>query len=183
MEQFKNEPRGGDDRETASRADQESRERLLPLITAEESRAIESSGGEYRGFVERTDGSQGFEDILISRHRYYDGATRGLIEAFVATEAVNNEGGNELDTPGDIQGFSTLITRTLRSGDAVVLPQIISFSLRDFADARMDIESLRRIAREVHEHIVTHLTATKPAELQTQVELLLTSKGLRKRPQ
>lgn len=115
----------------------------MPLIGTEEGRFIEASGGEYQGFVDEADGRRRFEDILISRHAFYDEVRRNVIETFIATEAVNDEGGNELVGPGDVCGFTIMIVRRSRSGDTIDTPQIIPLSTDDSADALADITRLR----------------------------------------
>ena len=171
MKQFEQLSHPADGSEKQPNISAENRDSYLPLITSDESRLIETSGGEYRGFVERPDRSRGFEDIFVDHHTYYDEANRSLVEAFVATEAVNDEGGNELEKPGDVVGFSTIITRTLRSGEALVPPQIISISSRELPAQNQS--RLRDIAHETHRYVVGHVARLKPAELERQAKAML----------
>ncbi len=153
------------------------KERHWPLINAEENGFIENTGGEFAGFVETEHGRQKFEDLRVDRRAYYDKRERAVIEMFVATEGVNEEGGNELQGPGEVTGFTIMMVRRSRSGHELGRPEIISLQPKDFPARIMDIKELRLVAGEVRDLLVAHAPEATPSELPQQVEEHLQSKG------
>jgi hypothetical protein len=155
----------------------ESKERPWPLISSEEHRFIEDSGGEYRGFVDQASGEKQFEDVLVNRGAYYDQNLRTVVQIFVTTEAVNEENNSELEGPGAVKGFSTLIVCRSRSGETLEQPQIIHMHSENFPNTPMDAQELRSIAHQVHRFVVHNIGHSRLGELKTGAEAYLSQNG------
>jgi len=155
------------------------KEQPWPLINSAESHFIENTGGEYQGFVEKTPGKKEFEDVRINRSAYYDAHRREVVETFVATEAVNDEGGDELRGPSEVEGFSMLIVRKSRAGNELENPAIISLRPKDFPARRINSHELRLLAHDLHDFVVQNAPHTALGELYRALEGRLGDKGWR----
>jgi hypothetical protein len=153
----------------------------LPLINTEEGRFIENTGGEYRGFVKNESGRRAFEDVRITKAAYYDENRREIAEMFIATEAVNDEGGDELLGPSDVRGYSILIEKRSRTGDRVANSDIISLQPKDFIGRRPTAIELRGLARDVHDFLTQLPPPPELAQLRQRVEAHLRKEGWRDR--
>ena len=160
----------------------ESGERPWPLIGAEEHHYIEESGGEYQGFVDQANGERRFEDILVNHSAYYDEKSRTVVQMFVSTEAVNDEGGTEMKGPGSVQGFSTLIVCRSRSGETLGQPQMIRVGCENFPDTPRDVQELRFVARALHGFVLQNVGRSGPEGLKAQAEAYLAQVGWAKKP-
>ncbi len=154
-------------------------EQHWPLINAEESRFLENTGGEYEGYTETEGGTKQFLDVRISRIAYYDPDHRTIIEAFVSSEGVNDEGGNELRGPSDIAEFTLMIVRRSRSGQEIGSPDIIPLRAADFPDRPISTNDLRVVAREAHDLITGQVSRLKSSESLQRVKTYLMSRGWR----
>jgi hypothetical protein len=153
------------------------REHPLPLITVEESRFIEDTGGEYVGFVERDRGRQQFQDFSVERRAYYDPRERAVIEAFVVMEAVNNDGGSELRGPHDIAGFSVMVVRRDRAGREVGGAEVFSLQPGDFPLKDMATQDLRALGRQVQDRAIADAPEITSEELRRRITEHLQSNG------
>lgn len=106
-------------------------ERYWPTVKSEESKFIETTGGAYRGFVDRLDGGREFQDFWVTRIAFYDEPQRTVIEAFIGTDGTNDEGSNELHAPGDVVGFKLMIVRRTRSGEELGRPEFVQVRASD----------------------------------------------------
>lgn len=149
----------------------------MPIITSEESRFIEDTGGVYCGFVERENGRREFEEIWVDRCAYYDDHERAVIATFVATEGVNDEGGDELQGPSGVEGFKMMIVRSSRSGRELGKADIISFQPKDFPGKRMSTSELRRVAHDLHNFVAEQAPQLEPSELRQRIEARLHPEG------
>jgi hypothetical protein len=150
----------------------EHRERFLPLINAEESRFIENVGGEYEGFVDRNDGKHEYQDVVVSHHAFYDPARRAVVEAIISTEAVNDEGGNEMQGERDLSGYSTLIVYRTESGDTIEKPRVIRIDGSDIA-RKGGTRALRHIARTLLRFVSDRVSRLSPDDLAVTANALL----------
>jgi hypothetical protein len=155
----------------------ESREGPWPLIDAEEHRFIENSGGQYRGFFDQASGERQFEDVLVNHSAYYDQNLRTVVQMFVSTEAVNDENSSELEGPGSVKGFSTLIVCRSRSGETLERPQTVRMHSENFPDTPRSPQELRFIAHQVHRFVVQNIGHSGPEELKTEAEAYLSQNG------
>jgi hypothetical protein len=104
------------------------REPHLPLISTEEQRFIEDTGGEYSGYIRSSDGRTRYEQFQIDRRAHYDEDRRAIVETYIATEIVDREGENELRDPKEAVGFSVMIGQLARSGEELVRPGFLNMS-------------------------------------------------------
>jgi hypothetical protein len=152
-------------------------ERPWPLINPEEDNFIENMGGRYVGYVEATAGRPRFQDLVADHVAYYDQAERAVIEAFVATEGVNNEGINELSGPSEIAGFTLMIVRRSRQGQEIDRPLFFSIQTKDFPGEQVSANELRHIAHAAHELVLRDVKRVPPAAVCDNVETYLHSRG------
>ena len=151
----------------------------VPIISFAESKFIEDTGGKYYGFVDGKNGRRDFEEVWVNREAHYDERERAVVETFISTEGVNNEGGNELQDPSEVEGFSMLIVRRSRLGQEIGKPDIISLRLHDFPGKRMSVDALRRIAHDLHDFVTEEALQLEPLELHRQIEARLQLEGWR----
>jgi hypothetical protein len=175
MEKFKSEHAEGESLQKHS----SETERPWPLINFEESRFIEDTGGEYQGFVENENGKRDFGEVWVNKCAYYDDLERAVVETFVSTEGVNDEGGNELQGPSEVEGFMLMIVRKSRSGHELGKADIISLQPGDFPGKQMSVEGLRRVAHDAHNFVVEQAPHLKSSELRTRLETRLHREGWR----
>jgi hypothetical protein len=148
----------------------ETKEKYWPLIGPEESRFIENTGGEYQGFVDRADGGREFQDLLVGHCAYYDTDRREVVEAVVTTEAVNEEGGNEMSGPGGVKGYTAMIVYRSRSGETLHKPGIIHIGE---PGTEIDPAEVRRLAHLAHRYLVENIASLLPTELETRVHAIV----------
>lgn len=151
----------------------EAEERYLPLISHEESRFIENSGGQYLGFVDRADGGREFQDIFVGHCAYYDVNRRAVIEAFITTEAVNEEGGNELKSPIDVRGYQSMIVYRSEAGDTLEKPRTISIRLDATSDENLYLRAVRHVALLTHRYLIENVANLSPAELVARAKVIV----------
>jgi len=156
------------------------RDRYLPLIDVEEQRFIENTGGEYTGYIRSTRGQQKYERFRIDRRAHYDDDRRAIIETYVATEAIDREGENELDSPEDVSGFSILIRELSESGEELSRPTILKVLLDDFKIERKAQLDAVNWERDLHAMVVSGASNSKPEELMAAVRNRLKSLGWNK---
>ncbi len=177
-------PLGGDLGEARERYEQRAHgenqiERHWPLINADEDRFIEETGGQFAGYVEAQAGARRFEDVVVDHVAYYDETERAVVEAFVATEAVNDEGENELHGPSEIAGFTLMIVRRTRQGQEMGAPSIFSIRPEDFPNDSLNITGLRRIGNAAHMLVLEEVKRGKAPEALQSLVAYLESEGWR----
>jgi signal transduction histidine kinase len=143
----------------------------------QESRFIESTGGEYVGFVSKENGLRQFEDLRVSRCAYYDEEERTIVEGFVATEAVNEDGTNELAGPDEVVGFTLLMIRRDLSGNELGRPGIIALRPANFSTKHLSTKELSRLARDLHDLIVQDVSRFGGAQAFRHAKARLGSEG------
>jgi len=151
----------------------EAREQYWPLIGLEESRFIENAGGKYRGFVDRADGRREFQDVLVGHCAYYDAPRRAVVEAVVTTEAVNEEGGNELTGPAGVKGYTTMIVYRSEAGETLEKPRIIPIGGSAELGTNTDAGESRRAAHLIHQYLIENVASQSPSELEARVKAVL----------
>lgn len=156
-----------------SESSMEAEARYLPLISYEESRFIENSGGQYQGFVDRADGGREFQDVFIGHCAYYDVIRRAVIEAFITTEAVNEEGGNELKSPIEVRGYQSMIVYRSEAGDTLEKPRTISIRLDATSDGNLYLRAVRHVALLTHRHLIDNVASLSPAELEARAKTIV----------
>jgi len=147
------------------------REPHLPLISTEEKRFIEDTGGEYSGYVRSNDGKTRYEQFQVDRRAHYDEDRRAIVETYIATETIDREGENELRDPKDGVGFSVLIGQLAPSGEELVRADVLLIHPTDFNDHRMTTVDFKNLARKVQ------ALASDRASSLSHVELLAAVKG------
>jgi hypothetical protein len=137
-----------------------------PLISTEEQRFIEDTGGEYSGYIRSNDGRTRYEQFQVNRQAHYDEDRRAIVETYIATETVDREGENELRSPEDAVGFSVMIGQLAQSGEELVRPEIFLIRPTDFEGQRMNTVDLKNLAQKVQ------ALASDRASLSGHLELL-----------
>jgi hypothetical protein len=153
------------------------RERHLPLINVEEQRFIENTGGAYTGYIRSTQGQRKYERFRIDRRAHYDEDRRAIIETYVATEAIDGEGENELNGPEDVLGFSILIRELSLSGEQLSRPIILKVLFDDFKAEKGTQLDVANLERDLHAMVVNGTSTSKPEELMATVRNTIKSLG------
>lgn len=147
-------------------------ERHYPLITQKESSFIETTGGEYTGYVDGADGRT-FTEFWADRRAYYDPDRRQVVVRFIATDAVNDIGNEELAGPSEVFGFSTIVSTESQSGiEELEELQIIQIQPNNFAEA-MPVAKMRDLARELHTFLASNASKVSGQELRARAEEML----------
>jgi hypothetical protein len=154
-----------------------------PLISLEEKRFIEDTGGEYSGYVRSNDGRTRYEQFQIDRRAHYDEDRRAMVETYIATEAVDREGENELRGPQDAVGFSVMIGQLAQSGEELVRPEIVLIRPTDFKDQRMTTADCKNLARKVQAFASDRASSLSHLELLAAIKDYLQSNGWHGSPQ
>jgi hypothetical protein len=178
QEQEKTSPRQGAEPASTPRVESE---RYYPIVNSEECKFIETTGGAYRGFVDRQNGGREFQDFSTTRVAFYDEAQRKVIEAFIATDGTNEEDSNELNAPGDVVGYKLMIVRRTMSGEQLGSPEFIQIRASD-APSGQGIDDLRGIVEKLHERATKEVPNRTPAALREQLEETLRQQGWRTTP-
>jgi hypothetical protein len=153
------------------------REPHLPLISTEEQRFIEDTGGEYSGFIRSNDGRTRYEQFQIDRRAHYDEDRRAIVETYIATETVDREGENELRDPKDAFGFSVMIGQLAQSGEELVRPEVFLIRPTDFKDQKMTTVDLKNLDRKIQALASDRASSLRHLELLATVKDYLRSTG------
>jgi hypothetical protein len=149
----------------------------LPLISTEEQRFIEDTGGDYSGYIRSNDGRTRYEQFQIARRAHYDEDRRAIVETYIATETIDREGENELRDPKDAVGFSIMLGQLAQSGEDLVRPEIFLIRPIDFKDQRMTTIDLKNLARKVQALAADKASSLSHVELLAAVKDYLRSMG------
>jgi hypothetical protein len=153
------------------------REPHLPLISTEEQRFIEDTGGEYTGYIRSKDGRRRYEQFRIARRARYDERRRVVVETFIATEQIDREGEKEMQGPEDAFGFSIMIGELSQSGEEYARPNILFVRPTDFKRNRMTITDLQDLAQKVHAFAADAASSSNHSQLFAAVKNYLRSMG------
>jgi hypothetical protein len=146
------------------------------LITFNERRLFEEAGGNYRGFVDTSDGRK-FEEFWVGRRAYYDREERKVLETYVETTAADGEE-SELDSPEEVKGYEVLIVKRDSSSHEVGQPFFIDLYPKDFKERRISLQELRECATQVHDYALRN-AEKNPQELARGAEEFLRQRGWR----
>lgn len=153
------------------------REPHLPVITTEERRFVEETGGDYEGYVRFDDGKERYEYFRIDRRAHYDENRHTVVETYIATELIDGDGENEMPGPDDTAGFSIMLSRLSRSGEELDRPQILMVHSTEFKNKRMTIPELIRLMNKVHENAASNSSSLDHQHVTAIVKAFLKSAG------
>jgi hypothetical protein len=153
------------------------RESYLPLITAEEQRFIENVGGEYAGYIQSNTDGRHFEQFRVDRRAHYDEERREIVETYIATETIDEDGEKELQSPEAAAGFSIMIEQLAQSGEELASPTIVMVRLTDFKRVAMTVSAMQILAQSVHTFAVDRATSLNQKGLSAAVKDYLLSSG------
>jgi hypothetical protein len=159
------------------------REPHPPLISTEEQRFIENTGGEYSGYIRSNDGRTRYQQFQVDRRAHYEEDRRAIVETYIATETVDREGENELRNPEDAIGFGVMIGQLAQSGEELMRPEVFLIRPTDFKDQKITTVDLKNLARKVHAFASDRASSLSHVELSAAVKDYLMSMGWHDSPQ
>jgi hypothetical protein len=149
------------------------------LIGTEEQRFIESTGGEYSGYIRSNDGRKRYEQFQIDRRAHYDEDRRAIVETYIASETIDREGEKEMGGPDDAFGFSLMIGQLAQSGEELARPEIVLMRPTDFKGKQMTTTDLKALAHKIHVLAYDGASSFSHSELAATVRNYLRSMGWR----
>ena len=132
------------------------------------------------GYIRSNDGKRKYEQFRVDRRAHYDEDRRTIIEVYVATEAIDEEGENELQRPEDACGFSILIRELSPTGDELARPAILMVRSTDFKDKDLANSDLLAMAQHVHALLADDALSSTASKLSARARDYLRSLGWRK---
>jgi hypothetical protein len=156
------------------------REPHLPLISTEEQRFIEDTGGDYAGYIRSEDGRKKYEQFRVARRARYDEDRREVVETYIATETIDREGEKEMQGPEDAFGFSIMISQLARSGEELGRPEIITIRPADFKGNQITTGELQDLGRKIHAFATDSASSLNQSDLSAAVKQHLESLGWNK---